>query len=267
MSCNIWMRCAGDSEQRLLRLQPWRVVESQHEVSTRKLVDSAAEQELLEELVDRVKPPVVVGERQHYLLFTPFRYPPLRYGSRFGGRHERGIWYGSETPRTAFAEVAYYRLLFLEGTHAELDLVTTELTAFTVRMRSAHGIDLTAPPFSAHRAQIASPVSYAETQTLGAAMREAGVELFRFPSARDTEVGVNVGVFTPSVFHAATPQHLQRWHCAATRRGVDVTRSLVGRSRVRRSRVGRSRTSRIDEQYQFAREEFEVDGQLPRPGI
>lgn len=267
MSSNIWMQCAGDSEHRLLRLVPWRVVESQHEISTRKLVDSAAEQELLEELIDRVKPPIVVGERQHYLLFTPFRYPPLRHGSRFGGRHERGIWYGAESPRTAFAEVAYYRLLFLEGTHAELDLLTTELTAFTVRMRSAHGIDLTAPPFNAHHAQIASPVSYADSQALGAGMREAGVEVFRFPSARDAEGGVNVGVFTPTVFHAAAPQHLQRWHCAATRRGVDVTRSRVGRSRVERSRATQNRTERAREQHQFVRAEFEVDGQLPRPGV
>jgi hypothetical protein len=252
MSSSIWMQCAGDSEHRLLRLVPWRVVESQHEVSTRKLVDSADEQELLETLLERVKPPVAVGAKQHYLLFTPFRYPPLRHGSRFGSRQERGVWYGAESQRTALAEVAYYRLLFLEGTHAELGLVTTELTAFTVRMRSAHGIDLTAPPFAAHRDMIASPTSYAATQVLGREMREAGVELFRFPSARDTEGGVNVGAFTPAVFHAAVPQQLQRWHCAATRNVVDFTRGDLRRAR---------------EHHPFRRAQFEVDGRLPRPGI
>jgi len=252
MSSSIWTQCAGASEQRLLRLVAWRVVEAQHEVSTRKLVDSAAEQELLETLIDRVKPPIVVGERRHYLLFTPFRYPPLRHGSRFGNRQERGMWYGSESPRTAFAEVAYYRLLFLEGTHAELDLVTTALTAFTVRMRSARSIDLTAAPFSARRDEIASPISYAVSQALGRAMREAGVELFRFPSARDSVGGTNVGAFTPDVFHAATPQHMQRWHCAATRHAVDITRGDLKRSR---------------ERFQFDREQFVVGGTLPRPGV
>src|SRR3954452_2053811 len=131
MSSSIWTRCAGDSELHALRRSPWRVVEAQHQLSTRKLVASAEAQELLEELLERVKPPDDTHGRLHYLLFTPFRYPPLRHGSRFGSRHERGIWYGAEDRRTAFAEVAYYRLLFLEGSRAELGEVTTALSAFT----------------------------------------------------------------------------------------------------------------------------------------
>ena len=121
MSFSIWMRCAGDSELRTLRLSPWRVVEAQHQVSTRKLVDSTEEQILLEEMIDSVKPPDITQGRLHYLLFTPFRYPPLPHGSRFGGRHEQGIWYGSTELRSAFAEVSYYRLLFIEGSKAIFD--------------------------------------------------------------------------------------------------------------------------------------------------
>ena len=252
MSSNIWMQCAGASELRALRLVPWRVVESQHEVSTRKLVDSAAEQELLEELVEGVKPPVLAGARLHYLLFTPFRYPPLRHGSRFGSRQERGIWYGAEQQRTAFAEVAYYRLLFLEGSRAALALISTELTAFTVRMRSSRGIDLDSVAFDAHRDAIASAVSYADSQALGRAMREAGVELFRYRSARDADGGANVGAFTPIVFHAATPQRFQRWHCAATREVVEFTRGDL---------------TRVRDTHLFDRTQFLVDGQLPLPGV
>lgn len=250
MSSSIWMQCAGDSELRALRLVAWRVVESQHEVSTRKLVSSAAEQELLEELIDRVKPPAIVGARLHYLLFTPFRYPPLRHGSRFGARHERGIWYGSEQQRTAFAEVAYYRLLFLEGTRAALEPVTTALTSFTVRMRSTRAVDLAAPPFSAHAAEISSPVSYQSSQALGGAMRDAQVELFRFPSARDAEHGTNVGAFSPAVFHQATPQHFERWHCTATRNAVDFTRGDL---------------TRVRGTHLFERTQFLVDDRLPWP--
>ncbi len=252
MSSSIWMQCAGDSELRPLHLEPWRVVESQHEVSTRKLVDSAAEQELLETLIDAVKPPTQGGERLHYLLFTPFRYPPLRHGSRFGARRERGIWYGSQQQRTAFAEVAYYRLLFLEGTQAVLHSVTTALTSFTVRMRTTRGIDLTASPFDAHRPEIASPVSYTASQALGLAMRQAGVELFRFPSARDMDGGANVGAFTPAVFHAAAPQHFQRWHCTATRHAVDFTRGDLTGTR---------------ETHQFERAQFLIDDRLPAPAL
>jgi hypothetical protein len=251
MSSSIWTRCAGDSELRALRLSPWRVVEAQHQVSTRKLVDSADEQALLEELIDRVKPPDLTGGRLHYLLFTPFRYPPLAHGSRFGSRHERGIWYGSLHRRTAFAEVAYYRLLFLEGTHATLGTVTTPLTAFTASVRTSRGIDLVAPPFDAQRSVIASPTSYVAAQSLGSAMRRAGVEAFRFPSARDAEQGVNVAVFAPSVFGRSKPASLETWHCAASRERVDVTQSDYFSRR----------------RFDFQRDQFLVRGELPAPAL
>ena len=251
MSSSIWTRCAGGSELRELRLSPWRVVEAQHRLSTRKLVDSADEQVLLEDLLERVKPPDDTGGRLHYLLFTPFRYPPLRHGSRFGARHERGIWYGSEDLRTAFAEVAYYRLLFLEGTSASLGVVTTPLSAFTVRMKSAMSIDLVAPPFAAHRKSIASPVSYAATQALGAEMREAGVQLFRYPSARDVDGGVNVEAFTAAVFGAAKPHGFETWHCTVERDRVELTRGDFFRR----------------ETLTFPREQFLVRGALPAPAL
>ena len=95
MSSSIWTRCAGDSEIQPLRLEPWRVVEGQHQISTRKLVASDAEQALLEALIETVKPGQLSPARLHYLLATPFRYPPLRHGSRFGRRFEPGLWYGA----------------------------------------------------------------------------------------------------------------------------------------------------------------------------
>ncbi len=251
MSSSIWMRCAGDSELRTLRLSPWRAVEAQHQVSTRKLVDSADEQALLEDLIDRVKPPDVTRGKVHYLLATPFRYPPLPHGSRFGARHERGIWYGSETPRTMFAEVAYYRLVFLEGTRADLGLVTTQLTVFTVRARTTRGIDLVQAPFEAHRRSIASQARYTASQALGAAMREAGVELFRYPSARDGEGGVNVGAFSPDVFGTARPRSLETWHCSATRLRVELAK---------RDYFGRGL-------FTFHREDFLIGGALPAPAV
>lgn len=255
MSSSIWMQCAGSSELRPMRLSAWRVVEAQHEVSTRKLVGSAAEQELLEALLEGVKPPAPLPSaagRMHYLLFTPFRYPPLRHGSRFGTRYERGIWYGSEQVRTAFSEVAYYRLLFLEGTHATFTTVGTSLTAFTVRIHTLRGLDLTASPFSVHRELIASKTSYLHSQALGRAMREDAVEAFRYVSARDAEGGVNVGAFTPEVFHAAVPRQFQRWHCVATRETVEFTRAdLTG----------------VRETQRFSREQFVVDQRLASPAV
>jgi hypothetical protein len=251
MSSAIWTRCAGDSERRPLRVVPWRVVEAQHEVSTRKLVDSAAEQALLETLIERVKPPAVGSARQHYLLTTPFRHPPLRHGSRFGTRAERGVWYGSETLRTAFVEVAYYRLLFLEGTRAALTPLSASLTAFRVQANTGNGVDLVPPPFAAFRDAIASPLSCTESQALGAAMRAAGVELFRFPSARDAG-GVNVGAFTPTVFGRAEPRELQRWHAVATTEVVEFTRRDLRRAL---------------ESVRVERAALLVEGVLPQVGV
>jgi hypothetical protein len=251
MSSSIWTRCAGASEIRRLQLTAWRVVESQHKVSTRKLVDSNEEQALLEEMIDRVKPPDITGGKLHYLLSTPFRYPPLAHGSRFGRRHERGIWYGSTDRRTAFAEVAYYRLLFLEGTRASLGTVTTPLTAFSASVRTAKGVDLIAAPFDAHRRAIASPTRYTSSQALGTAMRDAGVGAFRYPSARDDNGGINVGAFIPSVFGRAMPKSFETWYCAASRERVEVAKDDYFKR----------------EEFAFPRSQFLVQGALPVPGL
>ena len=251
MSSSIWTRCAGDSEIRPLRHALWRVVESQHHVSTRKLVDSAEEQALLEDLIESAKPPDVSRGRLHYLLFTPFRYPPLRHGSRFASRRERGIWYGSIEQRTAFAEVAYYRLVFLEGTDAPLGTVTTALTAFKVNVRTARGVFLDQPPFDRYRGYISSPSTYASSQALGAEMRKADVEAFRYSSARDIEGGLNVAAFSPGVFGKSMPKSLETWHCAASRDRVDLTKGDYFR--------------RVT--CEFPRAQFLVKGALPAPAL
>ena len=251
MSSDIWTQCAGPSDIRTLRLTAWRVVESQHQISTRKLVDSLEEQALLEELIDRAKPPNLASPRQHYLLTTPFRYPPLRHGSRFGSRQDRGIWYGATTVATAMAEVAYYRLVFLEGTTADLGQVSVELTAFRVHARTTRGVDLVVEPFAAHRRLIASPSHYYATQALGAAMRADGLELCRYPSARDPQGGVNVAVFSPTVFGRSAPQGFQSWRCAASRHTVEITR----------------RDLAAKDALVFERHLFLVNHRLPTPAI
>ena len=242
----------ADAVIRRLGGKAWRVVEAQHVVSTRKLVDSAEEQEVLERLIDDAKPPLPDTEEfrgLHYLLSTPFRYPPLLHGSRFGTRAEPSLWYGSALPRTAFAETAYYRLLFLEGTTAEIAPVSVELSLFHVAVRTSKGVDLTRPPFDAKRDVIASPTSYEATQRLGASMRAAGVQAIRFPSARDVKGGKNLALFTPKAFAAKVPGVPEIWYCVATRARVELTKLDIFERR----------------RWTFPRSDFEVDGDLPRP--
>lgn len=231
------------------------MVEAQHVVSTRKLVDTLEEQELLEELIEQQKPPAPEEDEfagLHPLLATPFRYPPLRYGSRFGRRHERGIWYGSLSVPTALAEVAYYRLVFLDGTTANIAPVA-ELTAFNAGFASDAAADLISPPFDRHVAQISSPTDYGEAQRLGSEMRADGIEVFHYRSARDQDGGVNLGLFTPRAFTGKRPgRELATWVCYASRLRIDFLRkNLVARR----------------DKLSFPRSVFEVGGVLPAPAL
>lgn len=253
MSQSIWTRCAGSSSVAPLAIDAWRVVESQVALSTRKLVDSDAEQELLEDLLERVKPPVPPDSgfaHLHFLLYTPFRHPPLRRGSRFGTHMERGLWYGSRVLPTALAEVAYYRFLFLDGTAASLGTVTVELSAFQAKIRARRAVDLTVPPFAAHRGRLGSKVSYAASQQMGREMRAAGVEAFLYQSVRDPQHGQNVGLFVPA-FGRRSPTVPHTWTCTATRARVEFSRRDV----FRRERLA------------FERRLFEVGGTLPAPAF
>jgi hypothetical protein len=250
----IWERCRSRTRTRRISGKAWRVVEGQHVVSTRKLVDSREEQEILEKLIDERKPPLPDAPGfagLHYLLSTPFRYPPLLHGSRFGTRNEPALWYGSTRVRTALAETAYYRLLFLEGTEADLGPLVLELTAFRVQYRTSRGVDLCRDPFERYRSTLAAPDDYEQAQRLGAAMRDAGVEAFRYPSARDTEEGVNVGLFSPRAFASKLPEKPQGWSAVLTREAVEfVNKDFIHRRA-----------------HRFPREQFEVDGRLPAPAI
>jgi hypothetical protein len=252
VSSSIWTRCAGSSEAiRPLSLDAWRAVEAQHQIATRKLVDSDEEQMALEEILERYKPPQQVTQRLHYLLATPFRYPPLPHGSRFGSRHEPGIWYGSEALRTVFAEVAYYRLLFLEGTEADLGTLEADLTVFSAGIRTNRGVDLTVPPFERWRRALTSKTSYAATRPLGAALRRAEIEAVRHFSARDVEIGVNVAVLGPHAFTHRRPRRLQTWRCVANRTRVELRRRDYLERAVHR----------------FPRADFLVRDVLPRPAV
>jgi hypothetical protein len=249
MSSNIWTRCAGKSRVGALAGDAWRVVESQHLFSTRALVDSDAEHQVLEELIEGHKPRRHAGP--HFLLTTPFRYPPLPHGSRFGTRSEPGIWYGSEQPRTCFAEAAYYRLLFLAGTAADLSPLMVEVSAFRAGYKTARGVDLTRAPFRDHERAISSPAVYDDAQRLGREMRADGVEACRFRSARDRQGGANLALFTPRPFGSRRPSVPETWHCAATPAVVEFVKKDVFRRAA----------------FAFPRSDFEVEGALPAPAF
>jgi hypothetical protein len=224
-------------------------VESQAHISTRKLVDSTAEHEVLEDLIEQSKPARPPGvERHHFLLFTPFRYRPGQHGSRFGGRTEGGIWYGSDGIETAFAECGYYKLLLIAGSTAELTPLSLRVSAFRAFVRTVRGVDLTQAPFAQYRSHISSRAVYTAAQRLGSEMRADRVEAIRYFSARDLHGGTNLAVFSLAAFASQTVSPIQTWYCTVTGSTVEFQRELVKTSR-----------------FVFRVTDYLVKGKLPAP--
>ncbi len=225
---SIWTECEGMKFQKHLDLEPWRMVEAQHISSSRDLVDNREEHDLLENLLEKTKPKI--NGNNHYLIFTPFRYPPLAYGSRFGSKFEPSLWYGSLNLNTALAEVAFYRLKFFDDTSANLDYIEIPMTAFNAYIHTSKGIDLTEPPFHKCQDKISDKKSYLDSQDLGTKMREAKIEAFIFTSARDRASGKNVASYTPDVFYMKNKkfiENMQNWRCIANKSVIEFTRDDI----------------------------------------
>jgi hypothetical protein len=233
---DLWTDCGSRVEPVELAGEVLRMVESQEQVATQRLVANLGEQDLLESLLERSKPPrPAAADRLEYLLATPFRYPPLRHGSRFGRRHEPSLFYASRGRATLFAEAAYYRFVFWQG------MVTpppkplrTQHTLFGVRIRAPRAYCLHQPPFDAHQSTLMSPTDYAGTQALGSAMRNHGADALEYRSARDTAGGLNVALYSPAAFAEPRPCFREEWFCetAADRvsfsaRGVPGVHTLL----------------------------------------
>lgn len=246
----IWEDCKGTQQIRRVSGTAFRLVESQEQIATLGYVDTLAEQALLEEMLEAVKPAYSFAtEGFHYLLTTPFRYPPLKWGSRFGRIHEPGIFYGGTHTQTTLAESAYYRWVFWYSIDAKpmSNRIRTEHTLFRVDYQSAQAVQLQAPPFDQYAQTLTNPHNYLPSQELGTAMREAGVEAFEYFSARDPDRGICVGLFTPAAFTQKTPQEMTAWLCETSANEV----AFKQRDKA--------------EVIRFGLEDFTVDRVLPLP--
>lgn len=224
---SIWAACQGEKHIRELEQEPCRVVEAQHILNSRDLVDSLDEYEILEELLNNSKP-MISTKISDPLIFTPFRYPPLEYGSRFGRIFEPSLWYGSLDIRTALTEVAYYRLKFNQDSDADLGYVDTLLTAFNVCVKTNQGIDLTKIPFIQHQTEISSKTSYTASQLLGSDMRANKIEAFIFYSARTKQAKKNIGIYSVDVFNQKNKSYTynqQTWKCVSSVENVEIART------------------------------------------
>lgn len=248
----LWDDCGGADAIRPIRGGLVRVVECQEQVATNQLVDTLDEQALLEQLIENTKPAHPPGcARLHYLLSTPFRYPPLKNGSRFGRRHEPSLFYGSLGVTIALAETAYYRFLFWTGMDSPPPALklTTQHTLFGADYSTEQGIQLQAPPFDVHADTLTHPADYAATQALGTDMVAAGVEGFEYTSARDPNRGLNVALYTPDALVSDCPRFQQQWLCETRPDQVHFY------------------SKEDDSVHAFALDTYLVNGDLPAPAF
>jgi hypothetical protein len=209
------------------------------------------EQALLEQLLDQVKPPYREGTQgMHYLLKTAFRYPPLKYGSRFGTRLMPSFFYACEAPQTALAETAYYRFVFLNDMQVKYSKqIDSQHTLFSASVKTEKCLDLCAKKYSKVRQKITDPQHYSYCQAIGQwAINHQGVELIRCESARlRLRPARNVVISEPNVIRPKSPVLSQTWLCRTSSDKVSFS-----------SRDAASLHS-------FVFEDFCVDGVLPGP--
>jgi RES domain len=245
----IWEACSDRAIPVALNGDVVRLVESQEQVATNSLVRTLAEQALLEDLIETSKPRLPgTALGLHYLLATPFRYPPLPWGSRFGTRFEASLFYAARTVDTVLAESAYYRFVFWSGMAVPPPApLGTRHTLFSVAIDTQRGLHLQHAPFDAYAAALLDRRHYGPTQALGSAMRAAGIAAFEYRSARDPRQGLNVALFTPVALGSSKPDILDEWLCQTAARCVSYYSRHGGGVR------------------EFPRETFLVDGELPLP--
>lgn len=221
MSSITWTPRAVSSEARDWRGWAWRIVEAQHVAATMKIVDDAAEQEVLESLLEASKPAVPgTASGLDYLLATPFRYPPLAHGSRFRAVTDPGVFYGAATVRTACAELGYWRWRFLQNAEDLERIGPVAHTAFRAELRTT-AVDLRDEPFRTEAAAWTHPSDYAATQSFARVAREADVGAVIYRSVRAPEPSWCLAVLTPTAFASRKPHPArQSWWLLVNRQGV-----------------------------------------------
>lgn len=225
----IWTPIVDASSIHHAAVLGWRAVEAQHIASTMLLADSVEEQAILETILESSKPPIPIeAAALHWLLFTPFRYPPLPSGSRFRAPYDPGVFYAADERRTACAELGYWRWRFL----MDSELNSIEPRRQTLFQSDIQGscIDLRVPPYLAERDKWIRDTDYTSCQAIAREARSHDVQMVRYESIRDPGHGACVAVLSPTAFAKPEPINSQTWNLHITRTKVIWREDTIFRS-------------------------------------
>ena len=222
MSSNTWTPDAPSFDPIRAYGRCWRVVEAQNQISTTKLTDTAAEQRLLEQLIEETKPNIPEEcQNLQFLLYSPFRYPPYPHGSRFRRPGADGIFYASDRIETAIAEKCFYKILFyLDSPDTKFPTNAAEHTAFAVDYKTERAISLLAPPLNLLAERWTDPTNYGPCQQLADAARAANIELIKYASVRDAQHRPNIAILTCRAFAGTDSVAQQTWRLLIDTNGI-----------------------------------------------
>ena len=214
-----------------LACRGYRVTEAQESGALLRLVDSAQEHDVLEQLIERSRPRLLP---QYHRLARPladtlrFSAPPG--GSRFGGPADRNPLYGARSIETALADAARRRINFLSGMQTPVcsEIVTSHLS-FGFDILSDRGLDLTLPTLCQTTPDEPSALQFARDQQLGKEMRDNKIDAFMFPSAHPScRYQSSVGVLDPCAL-IGTIVEPSTWVCRASTRSVLFVHQIAHR--------------------------------------
>lgn len=247
----IWRAVGGIKTVRPISGNGFRLVESQEQVATTEIVSDLKKQSILEEMIDEFsKPSFLPGtEHLHYLLYTSFRYPPLKHGSRFGSRSEPSILYGGSSEQVTLCESSYYRLFFYSDMEqpSRSQILQTQHTMFSYDYQTDLGVQLQHSTFDKYESELRNPVDYNATQELGRAMRDDGVKGVEYKSARDPDGGISIALFDATPLVNSEPYNQRPCLCQTA--PDEVVFKLEGNI------------------FRFNLDQFLVDGELPNHSI
>ena len=136
-----------------------------------------------------------------------------------------GVFYSSETPETAIAEMAFYRLLFFaELPDTPWPANPAEYTGFSITYLTKRAIDLTRGQYAVDKARWIHPTDYNHCQTFADAARLAEIEVIRYASVRDPGRGINLALLTCKVFSKPNPIDQETWRIHLSEAGVQAIR-------------------------------------------
>jgi len=191
-----------------------RIVEEQYRISTDRLTDGPAEQDVLELVIGEVKPSLPAAAASlHHLLGTPFRYGYWKE-TRFRRASERpGVFYASEKESTAVAEAAFYLMRFFAAAPGVvLPTSNVERFGFSIPVKVDRALDLAISPLDKSRSSWTNGQDYTACQDFASAARTIEAQLIRYESVRDHNRGANVAIFDPSAFQKPVPNAERAWH-------------------------------------------------------